>query len=204
MELEDRHKETYSALAVEYEQRVDKLRPATEAAVNAFSRHLKKGEVLDIGCGVGLLMETLRKYGFEASGIDLSSQMVMYAKARNPRAEILAANFMTTQYKTHYDGIFAFTYIHLFPTKVAKENLLKIRNLLVPKGVLYISTTKSKISSEGFLTKGDYSGKHIRFRKFWTKPEFESFLKEGGFKILETIETTDPYGKVWMDFIVQK
>ena len=50
----------------------------------------------------------------------------------------------------------------------------------------------------------DYSGEYKRYRKHWTKKELKEILIQSHFKILDSKESMDPFGKSWISFIVQK
>jgi len=205
MDLTSTHRETYDSLAEEYEARVPALRTVYEETVSYFAPHLKKGgRVLDVGCGVGLAIEVLTKRGFVAMGIELSSKMAEFAKRRNPEAEIIIGDFLTEDFAEPFDGIIALALVHLFPKDEAMQILRKMHDLLAPGGTLYIGTTESVESTEGWEVKEDYSGKHRRFRKHWTEEEFRRALEEAGFEVLELHRITDPFGKKWMDFVAQK
>lgn len=199
------HKDTYDALAEEYESRVPALRPVFEEAISYFAPHLKKGErVLDVGCGVGLSVKILSERGFSATGIELSPKMAEFAKRRNPEAEIIVGDFLTKDFAEPFDGIIALALIHLFPKDEAMQVLRKTHDLLAPGGTLYIGTTESAESTEGWEVKEDYSGKHKRFRKHWTEEEFRRALQEAGFAVIELHRIKDPFGKNWMDFVAKK
>lgn len=47
--------------------------------------HIPPGPALDVGCGTGALVRSLRQRGVQARGIDLSPDMVRIAKSRGPR-----------------------------------------------------------------------------------------------------------------------
>jgi SAM-dependent methyltransferase len=199
------NKETYDALAEEYESRVEALRSVYEEVADHFSVHLSNGgRMLEVGCGVGLAVEVLEKRGFSLAGIDISPRMAEFAKKRNPRAEIIVGDFITHKFGRSFDGMIALAFIHLFPKADSMKMLAKMFDILVPGGVLYIGTTEDKESREGWEVKEDYSGKYKRFRKHWTEGELRQALGETGFKFLELIRIRDPFDKDWMDFIVQK
>jgi len=199
------HKDTYDALADEYEERVDTLLPVTQEAISYFSSHVASGgNVLEVGCGVGLAVKLLAEQGFAVTGIELAPKMADYAKKRNPHAAIVVGDFLTTDFHTTFDGIFAFAFIHLFPKADAVRILDKMYSILRASGALYIGTTESSESTEGWETKEDYSGTHKRFRKHWTEVEFRDALECSGFGNIVLHKIPDPFGKVWMDFTAKK
>lgn len=204
-EIQKINRAIYDKLADEYEQRTGKLKDVTEYAVSLFVKHLCTGkEILETGCGAGLAMNITGRRGLKVTGIDISTKMVKYAKKRNPKSNIILGDFLTYKFNKKYDGIFSFAFIHLFPKNIALKILKKMYKLLKPKGVLYIGTSRSKKSYEGWEEKKDYKNKGKRFRKHWTQKEFESALIETGFKKLDLYIIEDPFKKIWMDFVVQK
>jgi SAM-dependent methyltransferase len=204
-ELAELHKQTYDALAGEYERRTNELIPVTEEAVLWMAKYLPaKGRILDLGCGVGLATDFFMKNGFEVVCLDISSKMIEYAKERNPGAQFFQEDFLVADFDAKFDGVFAFAFIHLFPKNLALEVLTKIYSILDKNGIFYVGSTKSQNSAEGYEVKKDYAGGHKRYRKHWTKDELKKSLHDSGFTILDTKDYADPFGKVWMDFIAQK
>lgn len=111
--------------------------------VRLICRHAKVGRVLDMGCGVGLLVRQLSARGFDAYGADLSPIMVEAAirEARDSLPDV-AQRFRTGD---HTDIPFAgpfevVTAIGLFPYVGQFERLVrKIRDILRPGGVVVAS-----------------------------------------------------------------
>lgn len=204
MILLEEHKKVYDALANEYEDRSVRLKPVTEETVKELSYFLPRGEVLDVGCGVGTAVSVLKEFNFDAIGIDISKSMVKFARKRNFDSEIILGDFIKYGFSQQFDGIFCFAFIHLFPKNLAEKILEKIHNLLVDNGILYIGTTRSVKSTEGYVLKKDCVIKEKHCRKFWTKKELIASLKAANFIILNSVEFKGPYGKVWMDFIARK
>jgi len=58
---------------------------------------LKKGKILDVGCGTGLSMEVLRERGFDAIGIDVSKPMLDVAKKKG--LKVKRADFSDLPFK---------------------------------------------------------------------------------------------------------
>ena len=200
------HKETYSMLAKEYEDRVEALRPVTEYALSLLTSRLKpKSKVLDIGCAVGYTVEILSKADMIPEGIDISPAMIKFARKRNPHTKLVVGDYIKQKYPENYfDAVLMYAFIHLFPIKQAELCIDKTAQILKPGGLLFICTTKSTKPSEGFESKADYNGQPQRFRKKWTGNELESVLKDKGFKVVYKEDVTDVYGKIWMDYVVKK
>jgi SAM-dependent methyltransferase len=199
------HKKLYNELAEEYEKRTDILLPVTEKAMDYFSAYIKPGgSILDIGCGVGLAMSVLTSKGFEVVGIDLSQRMAEFAKRRNPRSNIIVGDFMEVKFDEKFDAALVFAFIHLFPKSEIPTVFDKIRSILKPGGVALISSTESFESKEGIYPKEDFGRRYKRFRKFWTEQELRDSLNQAGFKGLALKKYIDPFGKVWMNFVVRK
>ena len=202
-EIREHHVAIYDRLAAEYDDRVPKLAAVSSASLDNFAPYLNGRRVLDIGCGAGGVMELLNQRGYLTDGIDISPKMVEVTQRRNPNSKVFCGDLLDLEVEP-YDGLVAFALIHLFPKPKALEVLQKMRDLLVEGGVMLIGSTSEKESGEGFLAKRDYEGAPERFRKRWTKSEIEVSFDEVGFSILDVEEHYDPYGKIWLDYVVRK
>ncbi len=198
------NKKTYDALASQYELKVDVRRKFNEGVIDNFIKYLTMGKrVLDLGCAVGLDTSIFLEKGFSVMGLEISNEMVKFAKERNPDAEFVVGDFMKVKFDKKFDAIFAQAFIHLFPKEEAIEVIKKIKSLLNKNGVAHITTSLCEESREGWFVKKDYSGDHKRFRKFWTKNELEKILEQSGFEIINYYEISDPYDKKWMVFTLK-
>ena len=205
MDISQVARETYDSLADEYETKVDERRKICLETMPRFAQTITSGRrVLDIGCAIGIQMEVLGNYGFTVDGIDISPRMIEYARKRNPLSNFFCGDFMKMQFAEKYDGIIASAFIHLYPKIEAEKVVGRMHSLLKPFGVVLITTTKEKESSEGFRAKSDYSGERKRFRKFWTKEELSQMLIEQRFAALDYYEFTDVWKKLWMNHVSRK
>jgi len=202
------HQKVYDVLAAEYERNIPNYYDSTKEAIEILYRSTANGtKVLDVGCGSGLATKLLLDKGLEVTAIDLSPKMVEYAKERNPAAHIIQGDFLNYPFAENFDAVIALAFIHLFPKDIATQAFVKISNLLKPSGLLYVGTTKSEISREGWELKQDaFFPKSIekRYRKHWTVEELEVTLQQSGFKIKELHLIEDPRNKTWMDFLAIK
>jgi 18S rRNA (guanine1575-N7)-methyltransferase len=65
---------------------------------------LKKGKVLDVGCGTGLSLSVLIERGFDAVGIDISQAMLDVAKRK--KLNVRKADFTSIPFKDRtFDGL---------------------------------------------------------------------------------------------------
>lgn len=199
------HKDTYDSVAEEYQDRVEVLRPITEAALSNFTNLLTKNSlILDIGCAVGYTIEILRNNGMIVDGVDISPKMIEYAQQRNSQSQFTVGDFLEVQYpEHHYDGILMYAFLHLFPKDIALECLDKAISITKPGGLIFTGTTKSQEAKEGFEVKHDYKNEVKRYRKHWTQAEMEILFASRQLEIVDYAEKTDDFGKVWMDYIVR-
>lgn len=200
------HADTYNSLADEYESRVETYRSVTTHSLLPFIGALQPdAKVLDIGCAVGYVVEILRSHGLNAEGIDIASAMINYAVKRNPGVRFIVGDFLEADYKTaEFDAAVLYAFLHLFPKEIAVQCIEKILTITKHGGVIFIGTTKSDVSSEGYEEKADYDTQAQRFRKRWTKQELETLFYDHALRVVNYEENTDEFGKVWMDFVVQK
>lgn len=195
----------YDEVASQYEEGFSKRLEITEAKTGALLQYLPvEGRVLNIGCAVGGETYFLSKKCF-VTALDISPEMVKYARRRNegnPRVQIVLGNFLEMHFANEFDGIYANAFIHLFPEHDVV--LAKMRTALRKGGVALISTTPSECTREEIARKEDYQSTQKRYRKHWTQHDLQLALEAAGFTIVRFFETTDPFGKRMMDFIVQK
>ena len=64
---------------------------------------VKAESCLDLGCGTGVLCETLQDAGIRASGMDLSEGMIAVAKERRPEIHYEVADMVTYRPDAHFD-----------------------------------------------------------------------------------------------------
>jgi len=134
--------------------------------------------ILEIGPGSGEIIEEFENKGHRTIAVELSSNIAYYAKEKSPKtifinSNILDINFLNGQ----FDIIYAGALIHLFKESDAHNVLNKFQQWLKTTGVLFINTTISEVTEEGFYYKNDYSLKVKRFRRKWKENDFNILLK---------------------------
>lgn len=197
------NKEAYEATAEEYNENwrsyIDDVKPI----IDEYASFLPKpSRILDLGCGVGLNSFILSENGYDVIGVDIAPKMVQFARLNAPKANFVCGDFFDLQLDIKFDGIVMMAFIHLFPKEVAMKILIKLKDIISDDGAIFIATTVSDESKEGYFEKDGYGDKTKRFRKFWTENELVNTLRTCGFHVVKNIVDADSvYDKKWLNLI---
>lgn len=197
----------YNALAKEYRARREPDRQKDIKLIQPFLRLLRKQygngplRVLDLGCGNGLNLSMFADEGFEVTGIDISGHMLEVARESCPSAHLIGGDFLSYPFpQTCFHGVFAKAVIHLFPKPHAIQLIDKVRYVLKPGGIFYVTTTVDDPVTVGLRKKTDYKGSVYRFRRTWTTQELTESVSHAGFAILKTSYNREvSRGKRWFN-----
>ncbi len=138
---------------------------------------------LDIGCAAGYFVNFMKKRGWDAEGIDVSADCVDFA-AQRLGLNVTRGDYLTTGFTDRFDLISLWATIeHLHhPDRF----LMKIREDLVPGGMLYISTCR--IGGINFMK---LYGKHWRYYNFpehlyfFSRKTIKKLLERCGFRMMK-------------------
>jgi len=81
---------------------------------------LKKGKILDIGCGTGFSMQAIKDNGFEVQGIDISQPMINIAKKKGFKVKKADFSNIPFEDKT-FDGIISISALQWITGKSYSE-----------------------------------------------------------------------------------
>lgn len=124
--------------------------------------------VLVVGAGQGLIVDEVRKRGYECDGVDLSSEMIRQAKLRRGitliQADAKAMPFLAASYQTviYATGVIDFT---------ADENdiramLMEGRRVVKESGKTFVAFYKASAAQEDFLNLVGLTSDHkLAFRE---------------------------------------
>ena len=202
------NKLAYDELAREYAYRRDnvgKYSEKTDFLGNSLLKYTKKKHptVLEIGSGSGQILKFFEDNGCRTVGVDLSTSMCDLSKAESPRSIIINSdinevNFIGNQFDLIYMGAL----IHLFPLDDEIIIMKKVWNWLAEDGYIFVNTTCHDYSCEGYYEKQDYLNRKKRFRRYWSENDFEAFITECGYSIIEKLYTDEKdKDKKWVAFI---
>jgi SAM-dependent methyltransferase len=73
---------------------------ATELLAALAERGIPQGQIVELGCGSGILAQELVAIGYQVLGIDISAAMIALARKRVPQAQFKVGSFRTAELPT--------------------------------------------------------------------------------------------------------
>lgn len=149
--------------------------------------HLNKDmEVLELACGSGQLSFSLSKHTKSWIGTDFSEQMILEAKKRgeyeNLTFETADATALSYSHEK-FDCVLIANALHIMPKP--DEAMKEIYRVLKPNGTLFAPTFLWKEGNQRKMIKRLMSIIGFKMYQEWDKKEFEDFIKEYGFSVVE-------------------
>jgi len=164
----------------------------------------KKGKILDLCCGTG---RNFTKIDGTIYGIDFSENMLKYAKQFADKEKIKVILKKSGADKIPFEENFfdAAVYIAslqcLASEKERKNSLKELYRVLKPKAEAIITVWNKAqekfrdAPKQNFISwKVKGKGEFKRYYYFYDKQEFETLLKEIGFKIIKLLNAENPEG----------
>lgn len=103
----------------------------------------REGEILDVGCGAGLLVNALKRKGFQRiQGVDVCATLVEVAQSRGLPCTEVAEDFVereSTHQAGRYQAIFLLDVLEHIPVAKQIRFLSGLRSMLRRDGVLVLS-----------------------------------------------------------------
>ena len=179
-------KEYADAFSGEHEKK-----PMDREILYRFSREVgNENPVWDLGCGPGQTTNHLRNLGIQASGLDISGQMLDQARRRHPDIHFQQGNILALEFEdSSIAAILSFyAMVHFTKDQVGKA-FREIHRVLRPNG-LFLFTYHV---GEETICISEFLGKQIDMDfMFFTTDFITGCLADCGFKQIDTIER-DPY-----------
>ncbi len=129
--------------------------------------------LLEIGCGTGIVMETLERMGFICTGLDVNAQALAYAKTRT-KGELMRQSIFRYTTTTRYDVVGAFDVLEHIGDDV--KFLQICHRLLVPKGYILLT-----VPSGMWLWSG--TDKASGHQRRYEADELRHKLERAGFRV---------------------
>ena len=169
-----------------------KLFDKTQPVKNS-KKPLNKINILDLGCGGGLICEPLARLGANVTGIDFVEENIniakKHAKSSNINIKYLHQDLNTFKLNKKYDAILILEVLEHMEDW--KKFIMSIKNLLKPKGKIIISTINRNLLSKIFaifvaenILKWVPKKTHI-YEKLIKPEELTSFLNKNKISVID-------------------
>lgn len=145
--------------------------------------YIKKGKILDIGCGGGFFLNIAKNHGWSCYGVEISKHILQYASNELQLKEIISSLKEANFPEEFFDVITMWDVIeHL---KYLKEELLEINRVLKKNGLLVIITPNA-----GSIIAKITGKKWVLFNRkdhllFFTPHTLINILNKIGFKVVK-------------------
>jgi 2-polyprenyl-3-methyl-5-hydroxy-6-metoxy-1,4-benzoquinol methylase len=145
--------------------------------------------ILDIGCGVGILVNLLNSKGYNADGIDSSKSALEFAKLYS-KGNFYLASIGSFKPKHYYDLVVATQVLeHL---RDPNDFLLKIKNILNVDGYLYIETPNLYSWNKRSIWRSRIGGLFygLDHRIVYTPKSLANLIERNNFSVCDTFTKT--------------
>lgn len=168
--------------------------------------NISNKNILDVGCGLGLLGKDLRKNGNNVFGIDVSN--VALEAAKKELDEVMMVDLENNNWpddllRQRFDLIIAAEIIEhlLYPEKLLEKlaKLLKVGGQLIittPNFLVWSNRIKMLFGRFAYQDGGFWCRDHIHF---FTLPELKKVLSSGGWEIVAANHLNHPKIPVWLN-----
>ncbi|PWB49390.1 MAG: class I SAM-dependent methyltransferase [Candidatus Methanoperedenaceae archaeon] len=154
---------------------------------------VKKGRLLDAGCGSGKYSIPLRMRGFEVVGIDVSfnalNMLRNSSKARDIDIEILGGNVFQLPFKTgSYDLIWCYEVLQHILSEERECAAREFRRILRKDGILFMEVFgKDDLRYGGIeIEPGTFSRENGIVYHYFDRAEIEELLRDFSCKVIES------------------
>lgn len=145
-------KNRYNSTAGFYNQRYEDIQ---KRKIREIRKEFKNPEkILDVGCGTGILLEELVKFGDLIVGIDFSNRMLEKAKERVEDVFLVAADADSLPFADNtFDAVISLTLLQNMPNP--KETVFEMTRVTEKGGRVIVTALEKKYSVEeveGWMT----------------------------------------------------
>jgi len=170
---------------------------------------VKKGRLLDAGCGSGKYSVPLRMRGFDVVGMDVSFKALQMlnksSKARELDIDIAAANIFQLPFRDgSFDLIWCYGVLQHLLSKERERAVREFQRILIKGGFLFIEAFgKEDMRYGGIEVEPDtFSRKNGIIYHYFDKREMEELLRDFSCNIIESRREKRFKGKSYMRHMI--
>lgn len=156
--------------------------------LNQLERQIKRGYLLDVGCGCGFFLQAARARGWRVLGVDPSEKSIVHAQSLIPGA-VLQGTLNDLPHEQQFNAV---TLINVFDhIPDAWMELKKIKQRLLPGGLVYLRMPNglfhaSMIRVMSVFTKKSLLNPLLVFHEYAVTPGFlKRCIEDGDFVLLK-------------------
>jgi 2-polyprenyl-3-methyl-5-hydroxy-6-metoxy-1,4-benzoquinol methylase len=152
--------------------------------VQLFKRIIKKGKVLDIGCGYGYFLAACRQNGYEVQGLDISSWAAEYTR-KKLNIPVVVGTLCALEAKPHsFDVITMWHFLE--HTRNPRQVLLEAKKMLKEDGLLVVEVPNYK-GTDAQRSWNNWVGWQLPYHFCHFTPEnLIELLSQVGFEVIKT------------------
>ena len=125
----------------------EKIDPDYLSLVKDFADRVEDGKILDAGCGPGRDSRLLIDKGFEATGIDLSEEMIEIASQGKGDYQVMDVRDLEFPDKT-FDGVLANQLLVFFKGEERRKAFRELERVLKSGGTIFLGLKKGEKTFE--------------------------------------------------------
>lgn len=153
-------------------------------------KFIKSGKALDVGCGGGILSESLLPY-FDTTGIDIDNELIKIAKKRKSKCKykIAHTHSLVSKYSDYYDLVACLEVLE--HTENPKNTVVDIAKMTKPGGYVFLSTiNRNPFSFIGAILAAEHILKIVpknthHYEYLITPDELIEYASDSGLKLVD-------------------
>ncbi len=179
----ERYGKEYFTDRNEYLGRRDEFHAAFGELVGKIRRRKSQGRLLDVGTGIGTLMEVATKEGFHVSGVEFSPWASSYART-DKGLDVFTGTIEEAGFREETFDVVVLNHV-LEHLDQPRETLREVRRILKRDGVLVIGVPNIESIMARLLGAGWYSLKPGEHVWHFSPATLCRLVREAGFEVIE-------------------